>query len=137
MRFSRALPLAVLVLLALSACGSNSPVPSSDQAITAACRGYVLSVGDADLAKAKELIASVPYSGDGDDVLNGIQAAAVEAGRGAGLSDKDFALFRAEVEALNRITGSATVDDQGNPTVGIKQVLAFQKAAEAVHKRCY
>ena len=138
MHLSRVLPLVVLPVLALTACGSqDAPVPSADDALTAACRGYVLSVGDSDLAKAKELIASVPYATDGDDpVLEGVRAAAAEGGRSPGLATADFERFRALVAGIDAMGASTSVDAEGNQTIGIKQVLAFQRAAETVHKRC-
>ncbi|RNL78353.1 hypothetical protein EFL95_04410 [Nocardioides marmorisolisilvae] len=126
-------------MLPLAACGSNV-VPSSGEAHTMACRGYVLSVGDADTRHAKELLAEAPTDGDGiesDTVLVKVRGAAVTAGQTPGLSDDDFARFRALVEVVAGLPGKIKDLDDGTRVLGSADLVALTKAVAAVHKLCY
>ena len=143
-RISRAVAIATLVIAGsagFTACGTDeAPLPSAEQARAAACRGYVLDVGDVDVAKAKELMAAAGPGVDADstnDALAPVRVAAVTAGRTAGLSDADFALFRAVVESVDAIRAGILFLDDGSTSLGAAPIAQFQKDVGAVHKRCY
>ena len=116
-------------------------MPSEDQARTAACRGYILDVGHDDVDEAKELVTQAgpgfDSEGGANIKLTPVRAAAVVAGRTAGLSKKDFNRFRAVAEAVDGVGAGAVVLDDGTSTLSVAKIAPFQRAATAVHKLCY
>lgn len=140
MKISRVALLPLLVL-PLAACGSNV-VPSSGEAHTMACRGYVLTVGNDDKAHVADLISQVSDGGSddisADPVLLKVRGAAASAGSTAGLSDDDFARFRALVEKIDGLTAQQKVLDDGTTTgLPVTSLARLSKAVNAVHKLCY
>jgi len=140
MKISRAALLPLLVL-PLAACGSNV-VPSSGEAHTMACRGYVLSVGNDDKAHVADLISHVSDGGSdditADPILLKVRGAAASAGSTSGLSDGDFARFRALVEKIDALSVQQKILDDGTATALPVTALAhLSTAVTAVHKLCY
>ncbi|RNL62590.1 hypothetical protein EFK50_12570 [Nocardioides marmoriginsengisoli] len=126
--------LLTVTALAVSSCGAESaPIPSPEDARTAACRGYVLQIGDDDLTLLKGMRDDASYgtSNDYSEGLGQVHAAAVTAGLAAGLSDADFQLFRVLAESTGAV-GRAGPDQAD----GVKAITAFDKAVNAVHRRC-
>ena len=89
-----------------------------------ACRGYVLTVGNDD-------ISADPY-------LVKVRSAAASAGSTAGLSDNDFARFRAVVEKIDALTAQQKILDDGTTTgLPVTTLARLSKAVTAVHALCY
>ena len=132
---------AVLLAAALTGCGSGgADLPSSSQARTAACRGYELTVGDADVAAGKDAMVQAGPGADIDGIrqsLAPLRTAAVSAGTTIGLGTHDFALFRDLVKAVDAIDGGGTVLDDGSTSLSTAVVARFQAAVTAIHRSCY
>jgi len=140
-RAASALLTAVLLAVALTGCGSGgADLPSASQARTAACRGYELTVGGADVAAGQGAMVQAGVGADIDGIrtsLAPVRAAAVSAGTTAGLGTHDFALFRAVVRTVDAIDGGAKVLDDGSTSLSTALIAKYQAAATAVHKTCY
>jgi hypothetical protein len=96
-------------------------------------------VGDTDVAAGKAALAQAGPGADVDAIhvhLVPVRAAAVAAGTTAGLSEKDFALFRAVVSAVDATDAGATLLDDGTTSLPEAVIVKFQTAVTAVHKRC-
>ena len=139
MNLSRAAFLPLLAL-PLVGCGSNV-IPSSGEAHDIACRGYVLTVGNDDRAHVADLISTAQDQGNDvttDAALGKIRGAAATAGSSPGLSDRDYALFRAVVERIDAVAGSQKVLDDGTTmSTSVTSLTSLSKAVAAVHKLCY
>lgn len=132
---------AVLLALTASACGSEpeaAPLPSAADARTAACRGYVLTVGDRDASAITTLRDGAGFA-DPDataEALAPLRAAAVDAALAPGLSEADFALFRAVADEVDDLQAAVDIDQEGVGTLAPSTIDALDAAARAVRTRC-
>lgn len=122
----------------LTGCSSDDAGGDADAAHTTACRTYLLGVAGQDTRVTVLLNqAALENSWNNEPIntsLEAVREAAKQAGLVEGLSDDDFEVYGALVEAVG--TAYSHTNPAGGAGISTATSAGFQEAAQAVRDSC-